>query len=66
MRRLFLPLVIAAAPLGAMAHESAKGPNGGPPDPKALPAAQQKGLEAVIARLEAKAANAKAGKVKTT
>jgi phospholipid transport system substrate-binding protein len=27
---------------------------------------QQKGLEAVIARLEAKAANAKAGKVKTT
>jgi hypothetical protein len=26
-----------------------KGPNGGPPDPKALPAAQQKGLEAVIA-----------------
>jgi hypothetical protein len=26
-----------------------KGANGGPPDPKALPAAQQKGLEAVIA-----------------
>ena len=26
-----------------------KGPNGGPPDPKALPAAQQKGLEAVVA-----------------
>jgi hypothetical protein len=26
-----------------------KGPNGGAPDPKALPAAQQKGLEAVIA-----------------
>ena|SRR5829696_432634 len=30
MRRLFITLVIAAAPLGAMAHESAKGPNGGP------------------------------------
>jgi hypothetical protein len=26
-----------------------KGANGGPPDPKALPADQQKGLEAVIA-----------------
>ena len=26
-----------------------KGANGGPPDPNALPAAQQKGLEAVIA-----------------
>ena len=26
-----------------------KGANGGPPDPKALPTAQQKGLEAVIA-----------------
>jgi hypothetical protein len=26
-----------------------KGPNGGPPDPKALPAGQQKGLEGVIA-----------------
>lgn len=26
-----------------------KGANGGPPDPKALPANQQKGLEAVIA-----------------
>ena len=26
-----------------------KGANGGPPDPKALPAAQQKGLEVVIA-----------------
>jgi hypothetical protein len=30
MRLLFLTLAIAAAPLGAMAHELAKGPNGGP------------------------------------
>jgi hypothetical protein len=30
VKRLFLALAIAAAPLAATAHESAKGPNGGP------------------------------------
>ncbi len=30
MKRLFLALAVAATPLAASAHESAKGPNGGP------------------------------------
>ena len=41
---------IRADAIAAMhSMNTTKGANGGPPDPKALPAAQQKGLEAVIA-----------------
>jgi hypothetical protein len=41
---------VRADAIAAMhAMNTTKGANGGPPDPKSLPAAQQKGLEAVIA-----------------